>query len=261
MLFDPLPGACELKPCPSARDCISDAGIHSGFPTFHLADGTSSATQVSQEGLRKPSDLRLKLQAEAVLPVEPVAGLVSECFLFYVVVYAWPERPPMGSCQVSLACHVRFSDDLDENAPHLAEKPGVRVDLLKVSDKQVWDLESLGTSGSKIHVADFTSELKARAGLLSLEPGDLKGAPLRLRHEASKGLLLFNAASSGSVGVCSCVRKHMKQTVVFSSHSIKCNFLTRVDCTSLPLGPPRRVLPRFAAGCSLWACLQRLTRT
>ena len=187
---------CE-QPCDSC-DLISDAGRHSGFPAFNIVDGTSSA-QESKEGARKPSDLRLKLEAETVLPVEPVAALVSECFTFYVVIYAWPERPSTESCQISLSCHARFSEDLDDSTPaHLAEKPmGLRIDLLKASGaNKPFDLEPLALGTSKVVAGFATSELRASDDLLGLLPADLQGAPLRLRHRSSQGLSEFTAALS-----------------------------------------------------------------
>lgn len=178
-------GTCG-QPCDSC-DLISDAGRHSGFPAFNLADGTSSARE-SKEGARKPSDLRLKLEAETVLPVEPVAGLVSECFFFYVVIYAWPERASTESCQIGLACHARFSEDLDDSTPaHLAEKPtGLRVELLKASgaDKP-FDLEPLALGTSRVVAGFSASEFKASENLLGLLPADLEGAPLRLHQKGS----------------------------------------------------------------------------
>ena len=197
---DALPGTCEQKDLPFASDFVSDVGRYSGFPAFNLADGTLIEKQISRGGVRKPSDLRLKLDAETVLPVEPVSGLVSECFFFYVVIYASPERPPKGTCQISLACQARFSEDLDESMPaHLADKPtALRVDLVKVSGAgKPWELEPLDTSGATTVVADFSEAgLKASAGFLSLGPSELEGAPLRLRTGSSGVLALLRAGRS-----------------------------------------------------------------
>ena len=186
-------GTCEPKP-PSATDLISDAGRYSGFPAFNLADGTLNAKQVSQEGVRKPSEVRIKLQSETVFPVEPVAGLVSECFMFYVVIYVAPERSPVGSCQLNLACHPRFSEDLDETIPaHLADRPsGLRVDLIKAPiATKPWELEPLDTSGSNIVVADFSKEGLKASGFLDESKGateeilDVVGCLSRELHQFS----------------------------------------------------------------------------
>lgn len=213
------------------------------------------------EGIKRPGAQGVTFRAELLTPVKPSTGLVSESFIFHVVVYVSRPTAVFRAMSKSLKLHALVASlkmDADEK---FAGCPSPTVHLLapgpERSDKLKWALLALPSEAAELGqvVAELSSEglwqpAQSTPAVVSFAGEQLQGAPISRRppvnaqEREEQALVLpvvVRSAGASSFTVSLALRLCLKQGIVQEAvtPAVRLEFKPSVAATFEATGPAR----------------------